>query len=117
VRNPINNISLASELALESVSRVDGPHQPVLADLVDNIAKSADSAIHVLNDALNLQKLQAGTFEFVLKPFYVVEMCMQVVRIMKPQMEHKGIGVSFHKRRVFIFAAFCHLEAEEEKQN
>jgi signal transduction histidine kinase len=112
VRNPINNASLAAELAAEALaksvvqfehsnsttgsnsSQSAGPQLPYVSELVDNIIKSTDTAMHVLNDALNLQRLQAGSFEFVPKLFGLFEAHNQVVQVMQPQMEHKNISVS-----------------------
>jgi signal transduction histidine kinase len=93
VRNPINNITLAAELAVDIISKIE-PQDKTLNELLDNISRSAEAAGHVLNDALNLQRLQNGTFEFVHKPFLLVDSFMQVVRMMRPQMSHKAIEVS-----------------------
>jgi signal transduction histidine kinase len=117
VRNPINNASLAAELASDVISKLTSPKLPSrktsapsstncspvstgnamytsLIELVDNILKSTDAAMHVLNDALNLQKLQAGSFDFVHKPFGLCDAHTQVMRVMQPQMEQKSIEVS-----------------------
>jgi signal transduction histidine kinase len=65
-----------------------------LYELVDSIVRSADAARHVLNDALDLQRLQAGMFDFVKKPFVVVNSHLHAAKMMKPQLEHKGISVN-----------------------
>eukprot|EP00299_Pterocystis_sp_00344_P020162 c9918_g1_i1.p1 GENE.c9918_g1_i1~~c9918_g1_i1.p1 ORF type:complete len:696 (-),score=111.86 c9918_g1_i1:22-2073(-) len=89
VRNPINNITLAAELATAVAAKF--PNGQSLLDLTENILQSAAAASHVLNDALCLQKLQNGKFEFFHKPFLYVDACTQVVRMMQPQMSSKGI--------------------------
>jgi hypothetical protein len=40
-----------------------------LTEMVDNVREGADAARHVLDDALDLEKLAAGNFTFVYEPF------------------------------------------------
>jgi signal transduction histidine kinase len=98
---------LAADLAIEIISKVQ-KLDPTLLELVENISRSADAAGHVLNDALNLQRLENGTFEFVHKPFLLVQSFLQVVSMMRPQLAHKDIKVI-----PFFFLLFSQTFAQQ----
>ncbi len=61
--------------------------------MVEDIYQAAGAAVRVLNDALNLQKLQSGAFEFVHKPFVLDDLVVSTMRMAQPQMKSKNIEV------------------------
>jgi signal transduction histidine kinase len=56
IRNPVGSIQILSEMLLEDESL-----SPEMKDLVEMIKTSADNSIHILNDTLNISKIQSGT--------------------------------------------------------
>eukprot|EP00301_Raphidiophrys_heterophryoidea_P007134 c12803_g6_i1.p1 GENE.c12803_g6_i1~~c12803_g6_i1.p1 ORF type:complete len:831 (+),score=242.69 c12803_g6_i1:233-2725(+) len=65
-----------------------------IREMVDDIHQSTQAAVRVLNDALNLQKLQSGAFEFVHNPFKLEDLLVFTLRMAQPQMRRKRIQIS-----------------------
>jgi signal transduction histidine kinase len=97
----MNVINLATDLAREAIRKQNQPDQ-ILSDLIEDIGASANAASHVLNDALNLNRLQAGTFEFMHGPFSIRDALLLTVRAMKPEFQQHQLTVRSHSRNVFV---------------
>eukprot|EP00299_Pterocystis_sp_00344_P000421 c10120_g2_i1.p1 GENE.c10120_g2_i1~~c10120_g2_i1.p1 ORF type:complete len:442 (-),score=121.53 c10120_g2_i1:1316-2641(-) len=87
---------MAAELAITTLSPHTHPERLTLLEMMDNIVKATDLATIVLNDVLNVQHLQAGTFSFASIPFNLVESHRQVIRLLQYQMTNKQIDFSCH---------------------
>eukprot|EP00299_Pterocystis_sp_00344_P000422 c10120_g2_i2.p1 GENE.c10120_g2_i2~~c10120_g2_i2.p1 ORF type:complete len:436 (-),score=126.48 c10120_g2_i2:1316-2623(-) len=87
---------MAAELAIATLSPHTHPERLTLLEMMDNIVKATDLATIVLNDVLNVQHLQAGTFSFASVPFDLVESHRQVIRLLQYQMTNKQIDFSCH---------------------
>ncbi len=104
----MSNIILACELAstmflspaTPNLKNNSSNHVPACVSLDDvkqmvgDIHQSANAAVRVLNDALNLQKLQSGAFDFVIQPFCLHDLVASSMRMVQPQMTAKHIDVS-----------------------
>eukprot|EP00299_Pterocystis_sp_00344_P008205 c3020_g1_i1.p1 GENE.c3020_g1_i1~~c3020_g1_i1.p1 ORF type:complete len:449 (+),score=90.50 c3020_g1_i1:106-1347(+) len=91
VRNPVNVISMATDVALTSMSPDDS-----VFELLQSIRKATELATVVLNDVLNMERLESGTFAFVSVPFNIPEVYGQVIQAIKYQMEQKRIFFDCH---------------------
>eukprot|EP00301_Raphidiophrys_heterophryoidea_P025812 c8743_g1_i1.p1 GENE.c8743_g1_i1~~c8743_g1_i1.p1 ORF type:complete len:945 (+),score=268.65 c8743_g1_i1:188-3022(+) len=100
-RNPAVNV-----LELPAIDEVRG--------LVDDIHQSASAAVRVLNDALNIQKLQSGAFEFAHVPFRLEDLVLLTVRMVQAQMRIKSIRLESmidpDLRGVSVFGDFHRLQ-------
>lgn len=56
IRNPVGSIQILSEMLLDEKSL-----SPEMKNLVEMIKTSADNSLHILNDTLNISKIQSGT--------------------------------------------------------
>lgn|GEM_PF-2020695 len=59
------------------------------------ILRNARHLLHVINDILNLSKVEAGTLEVTLGPLYTTEVIMGVVTALRPQAEERSIRLRF----------------------
>eukprot|EP00299_Pterocystis_sp_00344_P011777 c5551_g1_i1.p1 GENE.c5551_g1_i1~~c5551_g1_i1.p1 ORF type:complete len:634 (+),score=112.42 c5551_g1_i1:36-1937(+) len=94
VRNPVNAINMAAELAVATLSPHEHPERETLMEMMDNIVKAADLATVVLNDVLNAQRLEQGSFSFAQVPFHLAESLRQVVRVTEYQTKQKNIELT-----------------------
>jgi PAS domain S-box-containing protein len=98
VRTPMNGIIGMTDLLL------DTPLTPDQLDLCECIRKSAEALLMVINDVLDLSKIEAGRMEIRASAFDLVGCLEQVHGLMKPQAAAKGLECAFHadgaRRRV-----------------
>lgn len=90
IRTPMNGILASSELLLST--RLD-KEQNELASLVH---RSANSLLGILNDILDLSKIEAGKFEFEKKPFNMKEILDDACDLNKLSAAEKSVTVSLN---------------------
>ncbi|MCG8315092.1 MAG: ATP-binding protein [Pseudomonadales bacterium] len=88
IRTPMNGILASSELLLSTVLDKE---QSELASLVN---RSANSLLSILNDILDLSKIEAGKFEFEKKPFSLKEILDDACDLNKLSAAEKHVGVN-----------------------
>ena len=85
LRTPMNAIIGSLELiALEK-------HNLETQDLIETAKTSADNLVSILNDILDINKIEAGKMELETKPFSVSDIIDNVVKIFIPVADKKGI--------------------------
>ena len=88
VRTPLNAVlGLASAL-------VETPLSKAQARMVNLITGSGDSLRRVLDDMLDLTKMQAGGFQLMPKPFDPVELLSNAVEMRRIPAQEKGVALS-----------------------
>eukprot|EP00299_Pterocystis_sp_00344_P000451 c10124_g1_i5.p1 GENE.c10124_g1_i5~~c10124_g1_i5.p1 ORF type:complete len:422 (-),score=149.83 c10124_g1_i5:326-1450(-) len=97
----MNAISMAAEMAVNTLSHTPHSHpqkaeKESLLEMMENIVKATDLAVVVLNDVLDMQKLQSGSFQFTRRPFQLIEAHQQVFRVMQYQLSQKHIQFSLN---------------------
>ncbi len=90
VRTPMNGIIGMTGLLLDTVLT------PEQLDLGECIRKSAEALLTVINDVLDLSKIEAGRMEIQTSGFDLVECLEQVYGLMAPQAAAKGLQFAFH---------------------
>ncbi len=92
VRTPLNGIM---GLAAALVNKSANPPNREMAEL---ILKSGESLRKILDDVLDLAKLEAGQMTIDSRHFNIREEIYEITEIMRPQAEEKGISfvVDFH---------------------
>lgn len=69
------------------------PLQPDQADYVRSIATSADHALAMVDDILDLSRLEAGKLELRPEPVDVVELVTETVELAAPRAREKGLEI------------------------
>ena len=91
LRTPLNGIIGFSELLY------DGKLGPVAADQVDVLGDILSSARHLLqliNDILDLSKVEAGRMEFHPERCRIATLALEVRDVIRPLAEKKGLGLA-----------------------
>jgi len=87
LRTPLNAIIGYSEMLMEDAQ--DSGEANVVADL-RKINGAAKHLLTLINDVLDLSKVEAGKLDLYLEPFDVLEMMNDVVSIAQPLLEKNG---------------------------
>lgn len=85
IRTPLNGIMGLTQLSLES--DLDEEQE----DMLKTISSSADSLQSIVNDILDIAKIESGNLKLITEPFSVKEMLREVVNSFAPAAKRKGI--------------------------
>jgi PAS domain S-box-containing protein len=88
IRTPINAIMGLSE-QLHKANLSDDHH-----NLIDIIYTSANNLLVVLNDILDLSKIEEGKLNIVSEPFDIRDTCNRAVQVLQHKADEKGIQLS-----------------------
>jgi signal transduction histidine kinase len=87
IRTPMNGIMVMNEMMLRTNL---GFHQRKFAETVQT---SAEALLAILNDILDVSKLEAGKVELEEVDFSLPEVAGDVIALMRPRAEEKGIAI------------------------
>jgi signal transduction histidine kinase/ActR/RegA family two-component response regulator len=93
-RTPLNSILALSRLLLDGV---DGPLTPEQDKQVTYIRRSAESLTELVNDLLDLAKVEAGKLEVRPNPFTVNELFGALRGVMKPLQQNDAVELIFEE--------------------
>ena len=103
LRTPLNAILGLSEALLENASATLTPRQ---VKSITTISTSGAHLLALINDILDLSKIEAGKLELNLDTVNVQEFCESCLVFVRTQAMQKNIGVAFeHDGRVAKFSA------------
>jgi PAS domain S-box-containing protein len=89
IRTPMNAV-----IGLSNLLGVTRPLTPKQEELIKTLRMSADSLLSLINDLLDIAKIEARTVELELIPFSVVQLVQEAVSIMNVRAKEKGLA--FH---------------------
>ena len=89
IRTPMNGIIGMTEILMQSELT------PVVRHRVEVAHESGQILLRLLNDILDLSKIEAGKLELVDRDFAVRELCQAVIRSFEPATKKKGLGLSY----------------------
>ncbi len=88
IRTPLNGVlGMAQAMAMASL-------EPSQRERLDVIRSSGESLLAILNDLLDLSKIEAGKLEFDEEPFDLAELASGVHATFAPVAQEKGLGFS-----------------------
>jgi len=85
IRTPMNGVLGMSELLQ------DTPLLPEQREYVDTIARCSDSLLTILNDILDLSRIEAGKLRFESIPFDLPSLVFDVVELHRPRIAGRGV--------------------------
>jgi signal transduction histidine kinase/ligand-binding sensor domain-containing protein len=87
IRTPMNGVigmtELLADTHLDSLQR----------DYTQIISRSADALLHIINDILDLSKIEAGKLRLVTEPFDLTSLINDCVGLLAPQARKKGLAL------------------------
>lgn len=87
IRTPMNGIVAAAELLLEHSLRDEEHH------LAEMILRSATNLRHILNDVLDVSKIEAGRLAIEVKPVDLQSLSSEVVELLRSEANKKGVDL------------------------
>ncbi|MFO0873350.1 MAG: ATP-binding protein [Phycisphaerales bacterium] len=93
LRTPLNSIIGFAEL-LEELARGEAGADPKRLRYIGNILVSGRSLLDMINDLLQMAKLEAGRMEVSVEPVSVADVIEGLQTIMRPQAEEKSLTLS-----------------------
>lgn len=92
LRTPLNAVIGFSEVIRDEML---GPHaEPRYRDYAEDIHRSGSHLLEIINDILDLSKVEAGRLDVCAEPFDVPEIATQAVRILHDKAKSSGIILS-----------------------
>jgi len=90
LRTPLNAIIGFSELLLTGDS---GPLEPLQREYLDDVVTSGRHLLQLVNDVLDLAKVEAGKLDLHAEPIQLAKVIGEVVAILRAIAQRKGIAV------------------------
>ena len=87
IRTPMNGIMGMLDLLK------DTPLEPIQREQVATAAGSANSLLGVINDILDLSKIEAGSMDFETIPFHPSTVAEEVVSLLRPRADEKKLAL------------------------
>lgn len=85
IRTPMNAVMGMTSLLIDKNPRTEQQHY------LDGIKKSSDNLLHIINDILDLSKIEAGKIELEHIDFSILDVVEQVKQILNHRAEEKGL--------------------------
>jgi signal transduction histidine kinase len=92
LRTPLNSIIGFAEL-LHELARTEADADPKRQRYLANILGSGRSLLEMINELLDMAKIEAGRMELAIEQTSVSDLMEGLARIMRPQAESKGIEI------------------------
>ena len=87
IRTPMNGVIGMAQLLL------DTPLDPRQREFASDIASSGESLLQIINDILDLSKIEAGHMAFDRHPFAIAALVNAIASVLKHRAAAKGIGL------------------------
>jgi signal transduction histidine kinase len=91
LRTPLNSIIGFAEVLQETLADRTGPIDEKRKRYAANIIASSRRLLDLINDLLDLAKIEAGRMEVNVAPVSVADTCEGLLNLMRPQAEKRGI--------------------------
>ena len=93
LRTPLNSIIGFAEL-LEEIAKSDAAADPKRVRYIANILRSGRSLLDMINELLQMAKIEAGRVELTIAPTSVADLVEGLMTVMRPQSEARRIALS-----------------------
>jgi signal transduction histidine kinase len=93
LRTPLNSILGFAELLRDQVASLTSGGDGKLARYVQNIVVSGNNLLALINDLLDLAKIEAGRMEIRSEPLSVPDLFEALIMLLKPMTEQKNLTI------------------------
>ena len=90
LRTPLTSIKGYASILLSEKS---GPLPQEIKERLVKINKHSDELVHMVNDLLDIARIESGKFEMKLEPVDLKETAAGIIDLLGPQMKEKGIAI------------------------
>lgn len=95
IRTPMNAIAGMTEIAAAHLD-----NQVRMKDCLKKISLSSQHLLSLINDVLDMSKIESGKMAVSMSPLYLPELTEDIVTIMRPEYEEKGLDFSVRLHNV-----------------
>jgi signal transduction histidine kinase len=96
LRAPLTAVRWSSESLLKNVSAAAGVEPNKIKDTMLTIETASNNMLELVNDLLDVAKIESGKFELNLQDYNIVEIINDQAKAFRPQAEQKHITISTH---------------------
>ncbi|MBV9111034.1 MAG: HAMP domain-containing histidine kinase [Gemmatimonadetes bacterium] len=90
LRTPLN--AIAGYVQLMEME-IHGPVTPAQREALDRVSRSQKHLLRLINDVLNLARIEAGRVEYVIEPVDLAALMADVTPMVDPQAQAKGLAL------------------------
>jgi PAS domain S-box-containing protein len=90
IRTPLNGILGYAELLMEE------PLTPEQADFLATIHKSGNYLLNLINQILDISKIESHGIELELEPFVLNDIIREKIQFLQPRLSSKGVALNYH---------------------
>ncbi|MBA4351772.1 MAG: hypothetical protein C0427_11045 [Rhodobacter sp.] len=90
IRTPLNGILGMAQVLRGKI------HSPAEADMIGTIVQSGDDLLTILNDILDLSKVEAGQMEIVAEAFVPLDLIERAAKIHRMRASANGVALELH---------------------
>ena len=94
LRAPLTAVRWSSESLLKNLSAAAGTDPSKLKDTVVTIETASNNMLELVNDLLDVAKIEAGKFELNVQEYDLVELVKEQARAFKPQADIKHLAIN-----------------------
>lgn len=94
LRAPLTAVRWSSESMIKNLSAASGVDPAKVKDTMLTIETASNNMLELVNDLLDVAKIEAGKFELNLQQYDVVEVINDQAKVFRPQAEIKHLGIN-----------------------
>ncbi len=94
LRAPLTAVRWSSESLIKNLSAATGTDPAKIKDTVITIETASNNMLELVNDLLDVAKIEAGKFELNIQEYDIVELMNEQAKAFKPQAELKHLAIS-----------------------
>ena len=99
LRTPLNSIIGFAEILGEAIASVDDSSNEKHSRYISNIVTSSRRLLELINDLLDLAKIEAGRIELHVAAMSVADTAEGLINLIRPQAEKRGVNLELDVQR------------------
>ncbi|OHB25955.1 MAG: hypothetical protein A2542_01040 [Parcubacteria group bacterium RIFOXYD2_FULL_52_8] len=104
LRSPLTAIKGYTSMLLEDTASYGNIHKGVITtagvDALDRVFKSANNLVAIIEDLLNISRIEQGRMQYTMTEFSLSEMVRELVENLAINAKERGLTISFHDANI-----------------